>query len=83
MIKVIHDINPYVENNTRYKADSVKVELEESSFRVTVYPVDTTGKVPSGLNPIVDKTEKDLASAIKFYNKMCEELSQGDIIRSI
>jgi hypothetical protein len=79
----LYNVNPYVEERSRYKSDSVKVSLDEATFTVTVFPIDTTGVVIEGASPIVTKTLTDLPTAVKYYNEMIHQLSQGDVIRNI
>lgn len=76
-----------------YAVDTVVVELDESTRRVTVLPAfipdtDENGK-PKEVktietnNPIVDRTFEDLKDAIKYYEEMIHQLEQGDVIRNI
>jgi hypothetical protein len=83
MMKVIQNVNPYVEESKRYKADSVKVELDEATFTVTVVPVDVFGVALAGVSMIVNKTCVDLPSGIKYYEFIIQQLEQGDVIRNI
>jgi hypothetical protein len=77
-----HDVNAYVEEQSKYLSDIVMIQLDDATFRVSAYPVDEAHAVISGASPIVDNTLADLNSALKFYSELAHQLSQGDVIRN-
>lgn len=79
----IKDVNAYVEQTDGYKADGVKVELDEAAFKVTAYPVDVFGVKVSGAANLVDKVLVNLAVATAYYEEIIHQLEQGDIIRNV
>jgi hypothetical protein len=78
-----HDVNAYVEEQSKYLSDIVMIQLDDATFRVSAYPVDEAHAVISGASPIVDNTLADLNSALKFYSELAHQLSQGDVIRNL
>lgn len=79
----IKDVNAYVEQAEPYRADCVKVELDEANRRVRAYPVDTAGNQLAGTQPLVDRTLSTLPDAIAYYEEIIHQLEQGDIIRNV
>lgn len=77
------DVNAYVEEQAQYLSDTVVLQLDDSSFQVSVYPVDKANNVISGASPIVLNTLADLNSALVYYNELAHQLSQGDVIRNL
>lgn len=82
-MKFVKDVNAYVEQAIGYGADSIKVELDEATFKVTAYPVDTDKNPLAGAPNLVDKTLPDLSKAIVYYEEIIHQLEQGDIIRNV
>ena len=83
MLKYFYDVNPYVEEQERYKCDSVVLELDEGTLKLTLKAVDAYNNVISGVPALVDETYTDLGVAIQAYNEVEHQLSQGDIVRAI
>jgi len=75
---LIHNINANVEQT--YKSDSVRIILDEDTNLVKVTCVDTDGVDLVGVAPIVNKTLGSLASATAYYEKVINQLYQGDVI---
>ena len=82
MFQYFHNVNAYVEEADRYGTDSVKLELDEDAKQVTVKLVDYY-KAETADAPLVDETFEELTPAIKFYEEMAHQLSQGDVIRNL
>jgi hypothetical protein len=80
---IVRNVNPYVEQADGYKSDSVKVDLNEGTFKVIAYPVDTDGTRVSGAANLVDKTLANLPKAIEYYAEIVHQLEQGDVIRNV
>lgn len=80
---IIKNVNPYVESRPGYGADSVKVDLNESTFVVKAFPVDTNGNQVAGSANLVNKTLGNLSAAIKYYDGIVKQLEQGDVIRNV
>lgn len=79
----VKNVNPHVEEQKGYSADSVKVELDEATFRVKAYPVDTNGNQIAGSANLVDKPLADLTKASAYYAEIIHQLEQGDVIRNV
>jgi len=83
MFQYFHDVNAYVEEQKAYQADVVKLELDEANKRVTVKVVDAYKNVIAGRAPLMDETYTDSMTAIRAYEEVAHQLSQGDVIRNI
>ncbi|MNC63207.1 hypothetical protein D3C76_1577620 [compost metagenome] len=79
----VKNVNAYVEAAEGYKADSIKVELNESTFEVIAYPVDVAGARVAGAANLVEKTLTGLSPAIVYYEEIIHQLEQGDVIRNV
>jgi predicted Zn-dependent protease len=83
MFQYFHNVDAYVEEHNEYRAESVKLELDEATKKVTVKVVDVYNAVIAGRNFLMDETYPDLPTAIKAYEHVAHQLSQGDVIRVI
>lgn len=92
MHKLVHNVNAYVEQDTRYQADSVLVTLTENkgdeevleNAVVEAYPADVYGNKIEGANPIAIRDfGTDLKGAIEYYNSIEHQLSKGDIVHHV
>lgn len=83
MFQYIENINAYVEEDKKYKADRVKVELIEDTKTVKAYPCDMNGKQVSGMECLANESFSTFSEALKYYEHLCHELYQGDVIRNV
>lgn len=81
--KFVKNVNAYVEQADGYRADSVQVELNEGTFTVTAYPVDTAKVKIAGAANLVNRTFLNLRLATAYYEQIIHQLEQGDIIRNV
>jgi hypothetical protein len=78
-----HDVNAYVEEQSAYQSDIVMLQMDDATFRVSVYPVDEFHNIIDATKPLVDNTLADLPSAVAYYNSLAGQLAEGDVIRNL
>lgn len=81
MLTHFHDVNAYVEQQKRYGSNRVKLELDEDTNTVTLALIDVYDAEIADVPLLVDKSFDNLDDAIKFYEDVAHQLSQGDVVR--